>query len=194
MAKLLRAADCRRMKWKNGGGETIEIAIHPAGSGLDDFDWRVSMARVEADGPFSIFPGVDRTLAVLEGEGIVLEVGGETAALTTASVPLTFPADVATTASLIAGPITDLNVMGRRGRCIHSVAGFAVSEPVELAATGDATLLLCQTGSARGTVDGDTFQIGRFDALLVETGRKIALEAKEPALFLEVEIRRSSQP
>ena len=67
--QVLRAENYRRMPWKNGGGETTEIAVFPAGAGLDDFDWRVSMARVESSGPFSVFPGIDRTLAILEGEG-----------------------------------------------------------------------------------------------------------------------------
>ena len=72
--RIIRAADCRRMPWKNGRGETVEIAISPDGAGIDDFDWRLSMARVETDGPFSLFAGIDRTLAVLEGEGIFLNV------------------------------------------------------------------------------------------------------------------------
>jgi uncharacterized protein len=67
--RILRAENYRRMPWKNGGGLTAEIAVSPESAGLDDFDWRVSMARVEAGGPFSLFPGVDRTLSILEGEG-----------------------------------------------------------------------------------------------------------------------------
>ena len=74
--------------------------------------WRAS----RADGPFSLFPGVDRTLAILEGEGLLLDIAGRAPVeLTGASAPLSFPADAPTTASLIAGPITDLNVMTRRG-------------------------------------------------------------------------------
>ena len=115
MAKIIRAADCRRMKWKNGGGETAEIAVFPEGAALDDFDWRVSMARVETDGPFSAFPGVDRTLAILEGEGLVLRVANQNPVeLTGRSEPLSFPADAPTTARLIAGPITDCEGHGRR--------------------------------------------------------------------------------
>ena len=59
--RVLRAADYPRMPWKNGGGETAEILVEPAGAPLDSFDWRLSMARVAADGPFSLFPGVERT-------------------------------------------------------------------------------------------------------------------------------------
>ena len=47
-----RSADYRRMRWKNGLGETAQIAISPDGAALDGFEWRISMAHVEADGPF----------------------------------------------------------------------------------------------------------------------------------------------
>ena len=60
--RILRAPDYRVMPWKNGGGTTTEVAVSPEGAGLDHFDWRISMARVEQDGPFSTFPGIDRTL------------------------------------------------------------------------------------------------------------------------------------
>lgn len=58
--------------WKNGGGETAEVLCHPAGAAFDDFDWRISTARVDRSGPFSAFPGVDRVLTVLEGDTMVL--------------------------------------------------------------------------------------------------------------------------
>ena len=73
--RLIRSKSYRRMPWKNGGGETTEIAVSPQNASLEAFDWRVSMARVESDGPFSAFPGIDRTLAVLEGQGIELDAG-----------------------------------------------------------------------------------------------------------------------
>ncbi len=63
----LAAAARRAVPWKNGGGVTEEIAVYPSDAGFDDFAWRISMARVGQGGPFSRFPGVDRTLAVLEG-------------------------------------------------------------------------------------------------------------------------------
>ena len=53
MHRLLKPADYVRMPWKNGGGQTTEIVVHPAGATLAEFDWRVSIADVDADGPFS---------------------------------------------------------------------------------------------------------------------------------------------
>jgi environmental stress-induced protein Ves len=63
--------DYARMPWKNGGGQTTEIAVS-AGASLADFDWRVSIAEINADGPFSAFAGVDRTLVLLSGAGVRL--------------------------------------------------------------------------------------------------------------------------
>ncbi|RVD63440.1 HutD family protein, partial [Mesorhizobium sp. M4A.F.Ca.ET.029.04.2.1] len=130
--RILRAAGYRVMPWKNGGGTTTEITVSPGGAGFDNFDWRISMARVEAGGPFSSFAGIDRTLCVLAGQGIVLDVAGRAPAeLTAASAPFSFAADVPTAAALISGPITDLNVMTRRGRMTHTVERLTVAAPLE---------------------------------------------------------------
>ncbi|CAM5625233.1 Protein Ves [Mycolicibacterium aubagnense] len=155
--RILRASDYRTMPWKNGGGTTTEIVVSPAGAGLDDFDWRVSMARVEASGPFSIFAGIDRTLSVLEGGGMALSIAGrEVVELTRTSEPLFFPADAATEATLPAGPITDLNVMTRRGRVRHTVRRLSLSEPQDLTTQAAITLVFCGEG---------VLQIGELPAL-----------------------------
>ncbi len=112
--QILRAADRVATPWKNGGGVTREVAARPPGAGMDGFDWRVSLADVAADGPFSAFPGVDRVLTVIEGDGLVLEVEGRSTRLEPGA-PFAFPGEAAVVARLTAGPIRDLNVMVRRG-------------------------------------------------------------------------------
>ncbi|CAN7306967.1 HutD family protein [Bosea sp. LjRoot90] len=120
--RIIRAADCLVMPWKNGGGTTTEIAVAPEGASLSDFDWRISMAHVGQDGPFSSFPGIDRTLSVLTGAGITLAFGdGEHVRLDRTSAPYPFAADRAVDGLLVEGPIDDLNVMSRRGRWRHRV-------------------------------------------------------------------------
>jgi environmental stress-induced protein Ves len=167
--RILRAANYRRMKWKNGGGETVEIAVFPENAALDDFDWRVSMARVDGSGPFSLFPGVDRTLSVLEGEGILLSVAGrQPASLTGLSAPYSFPADVAANADLTAGPITDLNVMTRRGRYRHRVIVHEVEEAKESSVIGTQALLFCLSFDLRVRADAFDARLNRFDAVLLE--------------------------
>src|SRR5437879_4093597 len=106
--ELLRAADRTRSPWKNGGGVTSEIAVHPPGAGLDDFGWRISAAVVAAGGPFSRFEGIDRALLVIGGRGLKLQIAERPpATLTRKSPPLTFPGDIAVQADLVRGPVSD---------------------------------------------------------------------------------------
>jgi environmental stress-induced protein Ves len=181
------------MPWKNGGGTTTEVAVSPEGAGLDDFDWRVSMARVEAGGPFSSFAGVDRTLVVLEGQGIVLDIAGRAPAeLSRASAPFSFPADVPTAAALISGPITDLNIMTRRGRMTHAVERLAVSVPTDLQATADTTLVL-SLGDGIIVAGGDApVRLGPLDALILRQGA--ASPRLEPARAMALFVIRIGRP
>jgi environmental stress-induced protein Ves len=122
MVRLLTPNDYRSMPWKNGGGRTTELAVHPAGAGLDAFAWRVSIASVERDGPFSAFPGIDRTIVLLDGAGMRLSGAGQETALTTHFVPHGFRGDESVQCTLVAGPCRDFNAMFRRGRARGSVA------------------------------------------------------------------------
>lgn len=165
--RTLRAESHKRMPWKNGGGETAEIAVFPEGAGLSDFDWRVSMARVDGDGTFSSFPGIDRTLAILEGAGIVLDVAGNPARrLTAEDEPHFFPADQPTSAALIGGSVLDFNVMSRRGRVAHSVR--EISTPIS-AAPGGLRLVFAASGSLHIRISGADITLERHDAALLDT-------------------------
>jgi len=162
--RVIRASDCRAMPWKNGGGTTTEIAVHPEGAGFDRFDWRISMARVAQDGPFSAFAGIDRVLTVLDGAGIRLRLGADApVTLTPASPPHAFAGDVPCDAALIDGPITDLNVMARRGRWQAEVTAQGAL-PFTLAAVRGVAVLVVVYGVAE--VGGH--RLGPRDCLLLE--------------------------
>ena len=121
MVRLLTPDEFRSMPWKNGSGRTTEIAAYPSGAGLDAFLWRVSLADVERDGPFSPFPGIERTIVLLDGAGMRLHGGLRDAELTTPFEPHTFSGDAAVDCTLVAGPVRDFNAMFRRGRARGSV-------------------------------------------------------------------------
>lgn len=185
--RILRAETYRRMPWKNGGGETAEIAVSPEGAGLDDFDWRISMARVEAGGLFSMFLGVDRTLSILEGEGMVLDIEGrKPVMLTGASAPYSFPADVITSAELIDGPITDLNVMTRRGRYGHKVGGHQVEGSLEIDLVGEQTLLFCRSGNMLVRGDSQQEELRRFDVAMLDGGEALRIEGSAQLFVIEL--------
>ncbi len=141
------------------------IAIHPPGAGLDDFDWRISMAGVAADGPFSRFPGIDRTLLVLDGGPLELAVSGRPPArLDRRSVPFGFPGDDPAAATLLGAPVTDLNVMTRRGRFAHAVRRLELAGPDAIGCGHDTCVVFCWAGE----VDAGGTPIGPHDALLLQ--------------------------
>jgi len=103
------------MPWKNGGGHAAEIAAWPPAR-HEDFAWRVAIAEIERDGPFSAYPGVDRTFVLLEGEGVVLVHDDIEIALTVPNEPYHFPGDSACMCRLVGGPSRAYNLMVRRDR------------------------------------------------------------------------------
>ncbi|WP_332680508.1 HutD/Ves family protein [Bosea sp. (in: a-proteobacteria)] len=180
--RIIRYQDCRVMPWKNGGGSTTEIAIHPEGASLDDFDWRISMADVASDGPFSLFPGVDRTLSVLTGNGIALAFGAHgTVTLRPGSAPHAFAGDAAVVGELIDGPITDLNVMTRRGRVRHRVRRLSGPAPIAIAPEGELLVLFAGSGEWRAKTTGGTHALGARDSLVIEAGESASLDCGDDA-------------
>jgi len=171
--RIIRAADRRVMPWKNGGGTTTEIAVAPEGASLSDFDWRISMAHVGQDGPFSAFPGIDRTLSVLTGNGIRLAFGdGETVALDQAAKPFFFAADRAVEGLLVDGPIDDLNVMSRRGGWTHSVERISGDGPHAITAEGGVLVLVARQGNWR--INDTALTAGDSAVLEAPTHAKLA--------------------
>lgn len=119
---LLDPATVIAMPWKNGGGTTLQLAISPKGAGLEDFAWRISSAQVAVDGAFSSFPGVDRSLAVLAGNGLRLQrEDGRIETLHSGGAVAVFAGEEAIDAQLLDSPITDLNLMTRRGVWRHEL-------------------------------------------------------------------------
>lgn len=102
--------------WKNGGGSTREIVCFPPGAGMDDFGWRISVATIAQDGPFSAFPGIDRQIMLLDGDGVELAGAGLRHTLDERWRPFAFAGDMALDGRLLGGSSTDFNVMARRGQ------------------------------------------------------------------------------
>jgi hypothetical protein len=131
--QILRASDRTATPWRNGGGVTHEVAAWPPGTGAADFDWRISIANVVRGGPFSVFPGVDRELAVLAGE-LRLSIEGQAGISLSAHSPaVRFRGDVPTSGDPGARPVTDLNVMTRRGKFSSRMSRLTVDGRQSLA-------------------------------------------------------------
>lgn len=122
-------------RWKNGGGVTRTLAADPAGR------WRVSIADIERDGPYSRFPGFDRVSVVLAGEGVMLQGQGGAVPLRLRE-PAVFGGDALLQSALVGGPVQVLNLFVLRGGAVASVTCSG-------AASGR-----CEVGSLPAGVDG----------------------------------------
>ncbi|MBT2392881.1 HutD family protein [Streptomyces sp. ISL-1] len=161
--RVLRAADRTAVPWKNGGGVTREIAVSPKGAGTDAFDWRISLADVGADGPFSAFSGIDRTLTVVEGAGMDLMVGGEHHIVDEQYWPHDFPGDLETDGRLLEGPVVNFNVMYRRGRTEAETAVVRGTVRLMVPEGGAVLAVALEDGAV---LDGTGIELDRYDAVL----------------------------
>jgi environmental stress-induced protein Ves len=113
---LIGPSHHRVMPWKNGFGTTTEIAIDPPDSDVGGrFRWRLSIADVERSGPFSVFPGYERTIMVIAGHGMELAIADRPPRrLDRLFDPVVFSGDSAAECRLLDGPIRDFNLMVER--------------------------------------------------------------------------------
>ena len=173
MFRILNPDEFQTNPWKNGGGVTHEIARHAVGEG---WQWRISIAEVGADGPFSLFPGMTRILTVIDGAGIdLLSADG----LMEARLyrPVFFPGDLDVTARLVGGPIRNLNLIYDA----HAVeaAVQVVLGPATLTCAAGTVGFLCLSGAV--TVAGDGLPMGAF---ALGTGAEIALATGAAGLLI----------
>ena len=116
--RIIDSRTARQLPWKNGKGLTLELAIAPQDADLSNFEWRISSARVDSAGPFSHFPGIDRSLGLLSGAGLRLNLP-EPAILDPSNPVLSFAGELDVQAELLNGPLQDFNLMSRRSRWQH---------------------------------------------------------------------------
>jgi len=168
LIRRLGPADYRAMPWRNGLGTTTELFVHPAGGSLETgFLLRVSRAPVVADGPFSAFPGIDRSLLLLEGGGLALDHGPHGAQVLARPLePVRFSGDWPTTGRLLGGACLDFGVMSRREGCSHELRVVVPGPGGAPLPPGDLRLVYCARGAA--TVAGEGLEAGA--CLVLEGG------------------------
>ena len=171
-ARVLRQADYRRMRWKNGGGWTTELAVFPE-SGADanaPFDWRISIAEIESDGAFSPFPGCDRHIALLEGIGMELRfAGGETVRLDRRLRFVPFAGETPVFGKLLAGPVRDFNVMTRRERCHAEILHRPLVGPMVFLPDAATWFVFLASGSASVKTCGAAQTIESGESVLLQS-------------------------
>jgi len=181
----LRPEDYRVMPWKNGGGATTEIAIHPQGSGISgaSFIWRVSIAEVAVDGPFSRFPGYERHIMTIAGKGMSLDAGDHgTIDLSEPFKPRQFSGDWEVYGRLIDGAVRDFNLMVARNAAQGSLTVESLSRKTTLRSPEAALLIYILEGD--GIVEGRIVAEG--DTLILDRGESIAMSPGGESIRLAI--------
>lgn len=185
--QIIQREDYTRMPWKNGKGLTEEIMAFPVGSTMETFDWRLSIAHVGADGPFSVFPGVDRSIVLLDGEGLRLDLpDASQQTLAPYGDPFAFPGEWVISSTNIGGPTTDLNIMTRRGRYQHHMRRERGVEPILLEATAQ-TLLVFKSAASIDTSQGP-IAIHPLSTVVLEKGEQITITSDDPLHLLIIQL------
>jgi environmental stress-induced protein Ves len=182
------------MPWRNGGGTTRELMVEPPGATFDTgFVWRLSVAEIEKDGPFSELPGIDRSMVVIDGAGLVLEFPmGQRAEV----APLTvfrFPGEVPCVGHLVEGAVRDVNAMTTRLKARHAVRVMEVDSaprPVlatSLKAMAPVVAVLATDRALKARVEGRDHAIPVGAALIARgvLALNLAAEARTKAVVLE---------
>jgi len=186
MSKLIQYASLHATPWKNGGGSTTEIAIAPPGATRDEFDWRISLATIAHSGPFSTFSGIDRTLTLVSGPGVVLDVGNERqVALSEREPTVAFPGEARVVATVTDGATTDFNVMTRRIACRHQLERRAVRDFSTLERRSDVTVVFLADGESLSLESSrERIAMVRYDAVVLDDEDVWTLEAGQATVFI----------
>lgn len=122
--KIYSPQSFQTLPWRNGLGSTVELLAETPNKN-EAFSWRLSIASVANDGPFSDFSGYDRTLLLLEGSGITLnKPNGIFKVLNSSLDYANFKGEDLIDATLHNGPIKDFNIMTLRSICTSSVTAI----------------------------------------------------------------------
>jgi environmental stress-induced protein Ves len=163
--KVLRAKDYSRMPWKNGGGSTEEIT-RDAGTGLDGFGWRLSIADIAESGGFSTFAGYERVITVLQGDGMTLAVDGQDTRSLLPLDPFAFSGESKVSCTLLGGPIRDFNLIYAPQRYGARLQWLAGKQRFFSSAGTVLVFSVCDALEVR--VGNSTQQLGRHDCLQLD--------------------------
>jgi len=169
------AADRAPIPWSNGRGVQYEIVTVDDESGA--MRWRLSVADLTDDAPFSLFAGVAREFCLAAGAGVTLAIDGVEHACGPGSITR-FDGGAATSMRLWGGPCRAVNLMRPAtspAPCLRVIGPGRVESSVLAVVSLEARSTI--------TVDDEVFDLGLLDAahgvisrrLEVSTGSVVAV-------------------
>lgn len=172
-----------RMPWRNGRGWTSIVTEHPeTGQTL----WRVSIAEIQQASPFSLFPGLDRTAVLIQGDPFTLIGPDRRWALHQIGDTACFPGELEVHNTSPEQTALVWNVMTHRERCRTEIS--LSQEQVFPMPAGTQVLVWVLEGSydVKGTALPPRIQIDAGEGLhwSGQTQGPILVPASEPARLL----------
>jgi uncharacterized protein len=158
---VISLSDAKEQAWRNGGGTTREL-LSRANPSSNDWNYRISVAEVNADGPFSFFERTRRHFCVLFGDGVDLNVDGVSHRVTKHANALSFSGEATVECRLIDGPTSDLNFMVRSNSDPKQLSGMlhlASGVPWALSGASSSGLFALQAGLCQWQIDGEFFEL-----------------------------------
>ncbi|MEO3865382.1 HutD/Ves family protein [Rheinheimera fenheensis] len=145
MIETITPAQWQTQRWQNGGGVTHQLCRQDDEQGLL---WRLSIAEVASDGPFSRFDHIDRIIMLLEGSGFRLHgVADSPKLLDTPLVPFAFAGETPIHCTLINGAVRDFNLMTRRAAVKPQLQVLSIGSEAQTLALSAQTLIYVASGS-----------------------------------------------
>lgn len=187
--EIVRYEQTVSTRWKNGLGEARQVASWPGNS--EAFEWQISIAQMTGKLPFSEYPGVARSLCIIDGDGLLITSPSRSITLTKDSDPLHFPGEekiVGTTTGSV--EMVDFNVMTKRGVLEHQTRRLEISRDVQVHVAKDVLVLFSQKGTLEISCGGTSIEIHERDTAILHgvPGEQYQLSSSAGAICLVADI------
>lgn len=163
--QIISPQQWQTQRWQNGGGITHQLCRQDDAHGML---WRVSVAEVASDGPFSRFDNIDRVIMLLDGAGFsLMGVGDDPQVLARQLTPFSFAGETPIHCNLINGAVRDFNLMTRRGALTASLEVFRLNSEAQILPVGGQTIVFVAQGEVDAAVNGKHFSLETEHSVLL---------------------------
>ncbi len=184
--KYLKQSHYETKPWKNEQGITTDIYLEPSGAGHDDFEFRISLAEIDKSSVFSSFPGIDRCITLIEGEGLQLEFGEDSVYLSV-NESYRFDSELCPVGVPMKGAVRVMNVMvGRQSGEINDCRIVSALEEPHL--TPGRVFFCVLAGVWDVKIEGDHRTLQMFESVIADNIGSIACHPRFKGVAIYVNI------